>query len=200
MNYPLAGDGIFDTIQGEGVLSGLPMTFIRLAGCSVGCPQCDTDYRVRDRLNIEQIVERVLALPARKWVWITGGEPTDHDIRPLVAVLREHKRLIAMPTSGRKKIGWGGWNGWHEWADHLYVSSHDPEGPSQDFGQELNVVPGLNGLTLASVQNWNVGGFPTKWVTPCDGKPETLAECIAFVKDNDGWRLGNQSHKSWGVD
>ena len=31
----------FYTIQGEGVHSGVPCYFVRLAGCDVGCPWCD---------------------------------------------------------------------------------------------------------------------------------------------------------------
>jgi 7-carboxy-7-deazaguanine synthase len=82
--YPLAPDGVFWTLQGEGALQGEPMAFVRLAGCSVGCAQCDTDYRVSRRLTCEEIVEEVRAVvpPAFvwPWVWITGGEPTDHDL------------------------------------------------------------------------------------------------------------------------
>lgn len=33
---------IFTSVQGEGVLTGSPATFIRLQGCTVGCPWCDS--------------------------------------------------------------------------------------------------------------------------------------------------------------
>ena len=35
---------IFPTIQGEGPFVGQPAIFIRLAGCNLQCPACDTDY------------------------------------------------------------------------------------------------------------------------------------------------------------
>jgi organic radical activating enzyme len=72
MNYPLAPEGVFRTIQGEGALLGLPMVFVRLAGC----PLCDTDYRFAERVSEEVIALRVLALrkPVDWGVWITGGE------------------------------------------------------------------------------------------------------------------------------
>ena len=35
---------VFDTIQGEATYTGTPSWFIRLQGCDVGCPFCDTKY------------------------------------------------------------------------------------------------------------------------------------------------------------
>lgn len=35
---------VFDTIQGEAAYTGTPSWFIRLQGCDVGCPFCDTKY------------------------------------------------------------------------------------------------------------------------------------------------------------
>lgn len=35
---------VFDTIQGEATFTGTPSWFVRLQGCDVGCPFCDTKY------------------------------------------------------------------------------------------------------------------------------------------------------------
>ena len=35
---------IFETIQGEATWTGTPSVFVRLQGCDVGCPWCDTKY------------------------------------------------------------------------------------------------------------------------------------------------------------
>ena len=71
---PLAPQGVFRTIQGEGVLLGVPMVFVRLAGCSVGCPECDTDYSIAERATVEEIARRAIdADPSLAWAWITGG-------------------------------------------------------------------------------------------------------------------------------
>ncbi len=40
--YPI--NEIFVTIQAEGSFSGTPSIFIRLQGCNVGCPWCDTKH------------------------------------------------------------------------------------------------------------------------------------------------------------
>ena len=33
---------VFSSLQGEGIYTGLPMTFVRLGSCSMGCRYCDT--------------------------------------------------------------------------------------------------------------------------------------------------------------
>ena len=35
---------IFDSIVGEGIRTGLPVSFVRLAGCNLRCSYCDTLY------------------------------------------------------------------------------------------------------------------------------------------------------------
>ena len=62
MEFPLAPNGIFSTIQGEGDLLGEPMVFVRLAGCPVNCIGCDTNYSVAERLTDTEIVLRALEL------------------------------------------------------------------------------------------------------------------------------------------
>lgn len=83
----LAPQGVYWTIQGEGFLAGEPMVFVRLSGCSVGCPQCDTNYKHHADSSVEQIVDECCRLRSEysraKFVWVTGGEPTEQHIAPL---------------------------------------------------------------------------------------------------------------------
>lgn len=85
---------IFYTIQGEGPHTGKPAVFIRLAGCNLQCPGCDTDYTSnREQLSVPQIMHRVeLAYEQVKdyhlpLIVITGGEPFRQNLVPLVAKL-----------------------------------------------------------------------------------------------------------------
>ena len=68
---------VFRTIQGEGPFTGMPAVFVRLAGCNLRCPGCDTIYTDgRQPWIISDLVTKVLALKkSRDIVVITGGEP-----------------------------------------------------------------------------------------------------------------------------
>lgn len=66
---------IFDSIQGEGINVGVPMTFVRFANCNLACDFCDTPYnRVAITMSQEQLLENLLERDPR-WVLFTGGEP-----------------------------------------------------------------------------------------------------------------------------
>jgi organic radical activating enzyme len=117
---------IFTSIHGEGYWAGTPMTFIRLAGCSVGrtyagnnespfpvlqsgirafeCTAfdgrkfpCDTDYRKTETKTLNEIYNSIP--PHIKHVCITGGEPLMHrEIDALCAYLTKY--IIHIETSG----------------------------------------------------------------------------------------------------
>jgi 7-carboxy-7-deazaguanine synthase len=78
---------IFYTIQGEGPFCGTPAVFVRLAGCNLQCPACDTDYTsTRRMMTAEQVVDQINNAYGHEWapysglVVITGGEPFRQDV------------------------------------------------------------------------------------------------------------------------
>jgi 7-carboxy-7-deazaguanine synthase len=69
---------IFHSIQGEGLLTGVPSVFVRTSGCNLRCWFCDTDYTSwraeGEELSVDDVLDRAAAFPARHAV-VTGGEP-----------------------------------------------------------------------------------------------------------------------------
>src|SRR3954470_3248434 len=75
---------IFESLQGEGVSSGAPAIFVRLAQCNLHCTWCDTkytwdfeQYRYEDEVSertVAEVAQLVNAAPSRRLV-LTGGEP-----------------------------------------------------------------------------------------------------------------------------
>ena len=100
---------IFYTIQGEGYFTGTPAIFIRLSGCNLTCPWCDTDFKVRERLSIDVLCNQVgvllnrIRFPSSVIFVITGGEPTLQDYEYLVQMLHTHfpANITTMETNGR---------------------------------------------------------------------------------------------------
>lgn len=96
---------IFWSAQGEGLNSGISSIFIRLAGCSLRCPYCDTRgaWRQGRGMSAPEIATAVAALqtatPAARLV-VTGGEPLEQDLKELVTVLRRQHYFTAVETNG----------------------------------------------------------------------------------------------------
>ena len=81
---------IFVTIQGEGLFSGMRSVFIRLAGCNLQCPQCDTEYTSDQPYFVDHLVD-VVKSRGIELVVLTGGEPFRQNVVPLIrALARNH--------------------------------------------------------------------------------------------------------------
>lgn len=112
---------VFQTIQGEATHAGRPAVFVRLQGCPVGCPWCDTKYTwhiapeaeinpgelmTKDGaderwagFSVEALVG-VIAEFRAKLVVLTGGEPAMHDLTDLTLALIKSGRDVQIETSG----------------------------------------------------------------------------------------------------
>ena len=98
---------IFYTIQGEGPFSGMPAIFIRLAGCNLQCPGCDTEYTDHRRAYTADQLKREVSTMVReaggaaaKLAVVTGGEPFRQNITGLVHALQELGYLVQIETNG----------------------------------------------------------------------------------------------------
>ncbi len=97
---------MFETIQGEGVFTGVPAVFVRLQICPVGCSWCDTkqtwEALEEDETSVGDILVKTSDTPTwasvdaddlvawykkqnytAKHIVITGGEPCIYDLVPL---------------------------------------------------------------------------------------------------------------------
>lgn len=121
MNTTYLVNDIYPAIQGEGVQTGVAMVLLRLHGCAVGCPWCDTKetWAIDQQFQVETLSEalgtnahyakvtpaQILSYiqtncPGPKWILLTGGEPADQPLQPLVATLQATDYKVALETSG----------------------------------------------------------------------------------------------------
>ena len=95
---------IFHSIQGEGLLTGVPSIFIRTSGCNLRCHWCDTPYASwkpeGPEMSIEEILKKILEWNCNHIV-LTGGEPMiAPDLPELATALKKQKKHITIETAG----------------------------------------------------------------------------------------------------
>ena len=95
---------IFQSVQGEGLLTGTTSVFVRTSGCNLRCWYCDTPYASwqpeGEDLSVEEIVAELDALGADHVV-LTGGEPMLFaELIPLCTDLRSRGKHVTIETAG----------------------------------------------------------------------------------------------------
>jgi len=100
---PLRVTEIFHSLQGEGIRSGEPSVFVRLAGCPLRCRWCDTkyawDFGGGTPCRVTELARQVGRWSCRSVV-ITGGEPlVGADGAPRAGLVDLTRELAAMGRS-----------------------------------------------------------------------------------------------------
>jgi 7-carboxy-7-deazaguanine synthase len=95
---------IFHSIQGEGLLAGVPSIFIRTSGCNLRCHWCDTPYASwkpeGPEMSIEEILKKISGWDCNHIV-LTGGEPMiAPDLPELATALKKQNKHITIETAG----------------------------------------------------------------------------------------------------
>ncbi len=117
------------TIQGEGLLIGLPTVFVRTGGCDYRCSWCDTlhavDSEYRDTwkpMSVEAIWQEVRRLSGSVplTVSLSGGNPAIQPLGQLIAKGQGEGYRFALETQGSIAKDWFGD------LDHLVLSPKPP--------------------------------------------------------------------------
>lgn len=122
----------FHSLQGEGLHAGRSAFFLRLAGCNVGCPWCDTkpswELEAHLRRSLAELAEEVAAAAAAgaAFAVVTGGEPLEHDLGPLCEALESAGLPLHLETSGAAPLPLSGRFAWIT----LSPKRHRPPSPA----------------------------------------------------------------------
>lgn len=124
---------IFKSVQGESTLIGQPTIFIRLQGCNLRCPWCDTKYSwpgdKGKMMTVFDIMKECEEVGFTGFVCITGGEPLlqREGVRELTDALCTEGQIISVETNGGVAIG--GFRGVHkmimDWKGPSAFKTHD---------------------------------------------------------------------------
>ena len=99
---------IFYSIQGEGLLTGTPSVFVRIAGCPLRCVWCDTSYawtkEEAEMVTQQEIVDKVASFNCGHVV-VTGGEPLACEcISSLLEALKAISEHLTVETSALEYV------------------------------------------------------------------------------------------------
>lgn len=171
---------IFYSLQGEGFHTGTAAVFLRLSGCNLKCPFCDTDHFEGTEMAAGEILERVLAYPSRHIV-ITGGEPSLQLDDALVEILHDAGFYIQIETNGTRVLP--------EDVDWVTCSPKGDAPVVLKRIDELKVV--YLGQDVEEIANY----YPAThyFLQPCSG--ENIPETVGYILRNPHWRLSLQTHK-----
>ena len=196
---------IFAGLEGEGHNPGTPTVRVRLQGCTQNCKLrkvCDQAEALSveggEQLSLEAVVERVLAfdegLPyPYPWTSVSGGEPLEQVIEPLLWRLQAVGKRVRVETSGLPRRLEGP-------VDYIRVSPKEPrpERTRQDWGLELSVVY-TGAEDLPAWEHW--GSFAMRTLQPFwrpDGS-SNVADVIRICQERPIWQLSMQTHKYLGI-
>jgi 7-carboxy-7-deazaguanine synthase len=94
---------IFYSIQGETCTAGFTSLFVRLSGCNLDCPYCDTKYAREDGVScsINKILRIAETQKPFNHVTVTGGEPLiQSNTQVLINSLIENNYDVQIETNG----------------------------------------------------------------------------------------------------
>lgn len=200
---------IFTSPQGEGLWSGTLMVFVRFAGCSVGkqpfipgncCTydgrkfDCDTDFSRSQWLTIEQLLERVANITH---VCLTGGEPLDHKIGPIVSELIRNEHFVHLETSGTKPL-------YKDiYPPPQWTSCSPKQGMLAEWWEQADEFKFLVDEEFESEFVPKLGGNKYIWLQPVNYRDcvdkDNLQRCLRIMEKHQNWRLSPQIHKLIGV-
>lgn len=188
----------FHSVQGEGFWTGNSAFFIRLAGCDVGCPWCDTKHswpmdRHPRRAVGELVEEAIAASPAM--VVITGGEPLLHNLDDLTLALHRAGLRVHLETSGSHPL-----SGDFDW---ISLSPKRYKAPLEDVYSRVNELKVVVGdrldIAWAESAEQKISPETVKLLQPLWNSKDGERIVFEYVLSHPDWRVGLQTHKFLGV-
>ncbi|NJK34787.1 MAG: 7-carboxy-7-deazaguanine synthase QueE [Oscillatoriales cyanobacterium SM2_2_1] len=195
--YPIVET--FHSIQGEGTWAGTSAWFVRLAGCDVHCPWCDTKESWSALRHPQRVVDDLTAEAVATGAAIaivTGGEPLMHDLSDLTEVLQHHGLPVHLETSGAHPL-----TGTFSWITLSPKTYRPPHPAIYDHASELKVVIATpEDFAWAERQAAQVPPSVPRYLQPeWHGGVALQQQVIAHILRHPQWRLSLQTHKLLGV-
>lgn len=193
---------IFLSLQGEGANAGQAAVFIRLSGCNLRCPFCDTDFSGHIVMDVPTVIGQVKeacdGYPLPSWCVITGGEPSLHPILALIEPLHELGMKVAVETNGTRELPSA--------IDFVTVSPKFPFVEKEQHADvvlkranEVKVVM-TEDISVETIRGYEAIKASHYFIQPCDtgdtAKNKAIMQrAVEFIKYHPNWKLSLQQQK-----
>jgi organic radical activating enzyme len=184
---------IFYSIQGEGMWTGTPAVFVRLAGCNLACDFCDTDYSTKFFASVDEVVARVREAGGDcPMVVLTGGEPLAQAETPvLIEVLRRDGRRVHVESNGTI---------FTELPDDVWLCVSPKERVDPRMAVRANEAKLIVDERVPEEHLSLFASKPTILLQPEGNKPSNVAVALEYAKAHPKrFRLSLQTHKFIGA-
>ena len=194
----------FVSLQGEGYFTGTPAFFLRLSGCNLACPFCDTNHQSYKEMSEDEIVEEACRHKPRHIV-ITGGEPALQLTQSLVDKLHEAGFFIQVETNGTLPLPEG--IDWVTCSPKSQTLSYSPlKGENLKIDELKVLFMGKDTDPDSILESLPLGGEGggLLFLQPLDTGDEEknriiLRDTIAYILEHPKWSLSLQTHKMLGI-
>ena len=99
---------IYESVQGEGFLTGTDSIFVRTSGCNMRCWFCDTRYTSWEpegtERPVDEIVDDVCGYQSRLVVVTVGVPLIQSDIAEFSTANKQQERYVTFETAGTVKL------------------------------------------------------------------------------------------------
>jgi 7-carboxy-7-deazaguanine synthase len=184
---------IFYSVQGEGLWSGTPAIFVRLAGCNLACDFCDTDYSLKFLAGVDDVVARVRDEGGDcPMVILTGGEPlAQSEASALIAALRADGRRVHIESNGTI---------FAELPDDVWLCVSPKERVDPRMAARANEVKLIVDKSVPEHQFALFDDRAMIQLQPEGNKPQNVEIALAYAKAHpERFRLSLQTHKFIGA-
>lgn len=187
---------IFYSVQAEGRNAGRPAIFVRLAGCNLRCPFCDTDhanFRVMSRDMIESEANS-LDPTGEAMVVFTGGEPT-------LQLKNEERffptRFTAIETNGTMPVPL--------WIDWVTISPKTMLSAKDLLDRRVNEIKCVYGsLPNDYIVEIGRAAYQARVLTFIQPMADSdgcfnISDALTFAEEHPRWTLSLQWHKLFNI-
>jgi 7-carboxy-7-deazaguanine synthase len=155
---------------------------------------CDTNFQTAKAMSIMELIEEIPDGVER--VCLTGGEPLDRDLNPLLDELQDRDIKIHLETSGTKLLTRSREIDWV-----AVAPKKDALWKMLDEADEIKLL--VDEKFEVGILPMVIINHPLVWLQPVNYEWEinfeNVKRCLKLIEQNPEWRLSTQMHKIWKV-